>query len=90
LLPDRLAYPELIPEAFHATCLYPDDKALFDRLLALVDGSGRLAAGELAKLKRITGERFGAPVAVTRIDDAIESVLGSAGSAARVAPGGPG
>ena len=36
LLPNRLAYPEVIPAAFHEACLYDDDDALADRLIALL------------------------------------------------------
>ena len=36
LLPNRLAYPEVIPSAYHDACLYDDDEALADRLIALL------------------------------------------------------
>ena len=36
LLPNRLAYPEVIPEAWHDACLYEDDDALADKLIALL------------------------------------------------------
>ena len=36
LLPNRLAYPEVIPAAFHEECLYDDDEVLADRLIALL------------------------------------------------------
>ena len=36
LLPNRLAYPEVIPAAFHETCLYEDDDALAGKLIALL------------------------------------------------------
>ncbi len=32
LLPQRLSYPELLPEKFHKTCLYEDEKALAQKL----------------------------------------------------------
>ena len=38
LLPDRLSYPEIIPDAFHPSVLYNDVKDLVIRLLALIDG----------------------------------------------------
>ena len=34
LLPRRLAYPEVVPERFHAACLYDDDDELAERLAA--------------------------------------------------------
>ena len=36
LLPRRLAYPEVIPVAYHDACLYEDDDALARRLIALL------------------------------------------------------
>ena len=36
LLPRRLSYPEVIPAAYHAACLYADDEALADRLIDLL------------------------------------------------------
>ena len=36
LLPNRLAYPEVIPAAYHDACLYEDDEALADKLIALL------------------------------------------------------
>ena len=40
LLPDRLAYPELIPEAWQAACLYGGDDELPGRLEAALNGAG--------------------------------------------------
>jgi glycosyltransferase involved in cell wall biosynthesis len=34
VLPRRLSYPELLPTEHHAACLYADDNALADRLVA--------------------------------------------------------
>ena len=36
MLPRRLAYPEVIPPAYHDACLYDDDEALAGRLIALL------------------------------------------------------
>ena len=36
LLPNRLAYPEVIPAAYHEACLYDDDEDLARRLTALL------------------------------------------------------
>jgi glycosyltransferase involved in cell wall biosynthesis len=33
LLPSRLSYPELLPEAYHTTCFYDDDDSLKDKLI---------------------------------------------------------
>jgi glycosyltransferase involved in cell wall biosynthesis len=36
LLPNRLAYPEVIPRDYHDRCLYEDDDALAEKLIALL------------------------------------------------------
>ncbi|HYV19950.1 MAG TPA: DUF3524 domain-containing protein [Verrucomicrobiae bacterium] len=46
LLPRRLAYPEVLPEEFHAACLYSDAADLGARLEALLGGGARGAAAE--------------------------------------------
>ena len=33
LLPDRLSYPELLPDALHASCLYADEEDLFEKTM---------------------------------------------------------
>ena len=40
LLPDRLAYPEILPQVFHDRCLYSDQNDLIDKLAALIAGYG--------------------------------------------------
>ena len=37
LLPDRLSYPEIIPDRFHPHCLYHGQKDLVDRLADMID-----------------------------------------------------
>jgi glycosyltransferase involved in cell wall biosynthesis len=39
LLPRRLSYPELLPEAFHAACLYEDQQDLIGRLSDFLSGT---------------------------------------------------
>lgn len=46
LLPRRLAYPEVLPEEFHAACLYSDAADLGARLEALLKGGARGAAAD--------------------------------------------
>jgi hypothetical protein len=75
LLPNRLAYPELIPEEFHASCLYSSGAMLFDRLQYLIDGTGRLSSTRLNKLREATESRFGAQHMVQRIDDELRAVV---------------
>ncbi|MFH0725889.1 MAG: DUF3524 domain-containing protein [Pseudomonadota bacterium] len=38
LLPNRLAYPEILPKAFHADFLYEDQTALIEKLASLIAG----------------------------------------------------
>lgn len=71
LLPNRLAYPEVIPAEFHETCLYDSDSALFRRLRALASGRNRLDSGRLERLQETLLARFGVLEAVGRIDDAL-------------------
>ncbi len=42
LLPNRLAYPELLPEAFHAPCLYRDFDGLVEGLCRALTEPGRV------------------------------------------------
>ena len=49
LLPRRLAYPEVIPPAYHDACLYDDDEVLAERLIALLSGPPGDAAARLGR-----------------------------------------
>ena len=71
VLPDRLSYPELIPEQFHDAVLYPDD-GLTERLMSVLgDLEGwRSRVEGLAKAMR----RFDWSVAVDDYDLRIESL----------------
>lgn len=71
LLPNRLAYPEILPEPFHEACLFESDEHVFERLKAFLEGSGRLDRGAMAELQAETATRFGVEAGVSRIDDAI-------------------
>jgi glycosyltransferase involved in cell wall biosynthesis len=42
VLPRRLSYPELIPAALHADCLYDSDASLADRLARTIQDLGRI------------------------------------------------
>ena len=46
LLPRRLAYPEVLPEEFHASCLYSDAADLSARLESLLAGGARGPAAD--------------------------------------------
>ncbi|MEA3376270.1 MAG: DUF3524 domain-containing protein [Chloroflexota bacterium] len=56
VLPDRLSYPELIPQRHHGTCLYQDFEGLVGLLRRAVEN--REAARGLAAELRPTMERF--------------------------------
>ena len=45
LLPERLSYPEIIPQNYHSLCLYKDDADLENRLGELLIGRGAAPAG---------------------------------------------
>ena len=76
LLPDRLTYPELVPERLHAPLLhapvlYPDEEALFDTLKRILRGEQQpLPAGVLREVAEPYGWRHLAP----RYDALFESV----------------
>ncbi len=78
LLPDRLAYPELVPERFHEAVLYRH--SLFDHLRAVLEDLPA-ARDRIAGLRASTG-RFSWEVVAPRYDVEFEAV------ASRRAPGG--
>ncbi|MFQ5461818.1 MAG: DUF3524 domain-containing protein [Phycisphaerae bacterium] len=70
LLPDRLAYPELISKELHGVCLYPNDADLTDRLEAIATGNDALSTDQATRLRRSLLERFGLDSAVAAMDAA--------------------
>ena len=79
LLPRRLSYPEMIPQAFHGRCLYDGDDELMVRLRDLIRATGWLEDGDLEALKTSLVQRFGLPGAVQRLDSSLEAVWRQAG-----------
>lgn len=77
ILPNRLAYPELIPEDFHALCLYEDDAALYGRLLDLIEHGTGLTAHAQQQLRKSLSDRFGLPVAIQRLDSQMTELIES-------------
>ena len=60
LLPDRLSYPELIPAAYHSTCLYRDQGDLVDKLSEVVtapDGFAAARRGLSESMARFSWDR---------------------------------
>lgn len=58
VLPDRLVYPEIIPDEFHSRCLYQDDHDLFSRLKNLLEGQGWLDERTVSELQQSMYKRF--------------------------------
>ena len=59
LLPQRLAYPEVIPAAYHAQCLYRDQADLVAKLARIITDPGRLSdlsQALTARMKKYTWE----------------------------------
>jgi len=78
LLPDRLSYPELIPESVHHACLYRDDDELRERLCDLTEHGYNL---EVSGLRDFVVERFSAERNIDRYDAAFERLVeGSEGA----------
>ena len=78
VLPNRLAYPELIPAELRDACLYESDSDLLGRLRDLICGQGRLSSTQRAELQASMANRFGAASAVARLDDGLASVVNRA------------
>lgn len=74
LLPNRLAYPELIPPELHESCLYEGDAALFDCLARLLAGKNALPDESMDSLQNWVFDRFGCANAVARLDQAISNL----------------
>lgn len=73
LLPRRLVYPEVLPEAFHDRCLYDDETDLTVRLREeLLRPAAAAAAG--AEIARAVRERFAWERLATVYDDLLEEL----------------
>lgn len=74
LLPNRLAYPELLPVGLHDRCLFASDDQLYDRLRTAMEHGGLLEQEHIRCLQSSLEERFAGPAAVARIDDALSDM----------------
>ena len=72
LVPNRLAYPELIPEQFHPALLYADGE-LADRLLEMADQPETLVG--MRPALRAAMSRFDWSEQASRYDDVVEAVV---------------
>ncbi len=75
LLPDRLAYPELVPERFHEAVLYRH--SLFDRLRAVLEDIPA-ARGRVEGLRE-SARRFSWEVVAPRYDAELEALVARSG-----------
>jgi len=83
VLPDRLAYPEVIPTSFHTRCLYAGDEALYTHLRAVLTGPAKLGSDERRELAESVRSRYGAATTVAAIDSALTVLI----EARRPSPG---
>jgi len=67
-LPDRLSYPELMPEEYHARCLYGDEGELLERLRRWARDPAAARAVDLRGAMR----RFGWETVAPDLDGALE------------------
>jgi glycosyltransferase involved in cell wall biosynthesis len=77
VLPRRLAYPEVIPEEFHDSCLYAADGDLYEHLRCVIEGPGRISTERLADLQGVLRSKYDAKTRVAEMDAAFESVVGA-------------
>lgn len=75
LLPDRLAYPEIIPQDYHAICLYNSDDELSARLVRLADGLDRLDPACLRSLQAKMDRRFGRDAGINALDESMSKLV---------------
>lgn len=75
LLPNRLAYPEIVPAEFHMSVLYESDEELLGRLRAVVMGTDELPAGCLERLRAHMAGRYSAKYAVESIDRGLDAAF---------------
>ncbi len=73
VLPRRLAYPELLPAAHHAACLYDNFDGLVERLKWAI--SQREAARQIAQSLRPAMARFDWQIQAPDYDDALETIV---------------
>ncbi len=75
LLPNRLAYPELIPPELHGICLYQSDGPLLEPLRDVLEGRRSLTPSARTELQASVEARFGAQAAVLKLDEALLAIV---------------
>jgi glycosyltransferase involved in cell wall biosynthesis len=84
LLPKRLAYPEVIPRAFHDECLYARDSELHGRLQQLISGHGLLGDTARVELQTQMEALFGVETGVAGLDKGLCAMVSRMNSRGRV------
>ncbi len=79
VLPARLSYPELIPQKFHADCLYSDTQGMIDILKQAVTDSSR-SASIADSLCLALGNSFSWQCLIKQYDQLFEDVVNSSKS----------
>ena len=72
LLPRRLAYPEVIPAAYHAQCLYRDQADLVSKLARIITDPGRLS--DLSQVLATYMEKYAWENQIDAYDDLLTSL----------------
>lgn len=75
IVPNRLAYPEVIPASYHLHCLYEKDSDLLSHLRAVLSGPKRLSSARRKSLSDELQSRYGVHPAVKRLDDGLIAVV---------------
>lgn len=78
VVPDRLAYPEVIPSAVHPQCLYSGDESLLEHLRAVLTGPKKLSVQAGLDLSAEVTRRFGTGATISRLDEAVAAAYGQA------------
>lgn len=73
LLPDRLSYPELIPQEYHSQVIYRSESDLVEKLKAMLAGFQALSPLRHALSKEM--EQFAWPVRIKQYDDALARII---------------
>ena len=84
LLPDRLAYPEIIPEAFHKDVLYKDKEQLIEKLCTLISNYEQFREKTEALSKSMI--RFAWENMIESYDDTLEKLAGQSRKSSRSYP----
>jgi len=74
VLPNRLVYPEIIPQRFHEHCFYDGESVLVEMLAHIASGF-RMSPSNLTDLQAEVRSRFSVPPTIEKIDSIIGDML---------------